>query len=85
MRKSIIFHIKNNIKIENVHCISQIRLNNDELTPWAEKTKTLHIVKKMGRYNFFCQLKILAICLHTETVRKLMFEKQFRVLLVTKS
>ena len=37
MGKSIIFHIKNNIKMEKVHCISQIPFNNDELTPRAEK------------------------------------------------
>ena len=31
--------------MQKLKCILKIRFNNDEVTPWAEKIKTLHTIE----------------------------------------
>ena len=66
-----------------LNCILKIRFNNDELTLGTKEFKTLHTLKQNGDIRICCQARILTPCLHTEMVRKSMFKKYFKILLVS--
>ena len=42
---SCIYRFENYIQLQKIGCILKIRFNNDELTPWAIKIKTLHMIE----------------------------------------
>ena len=43
--KSSIYHSENYIQMQKLNCVLKIRFNNDELTPRAEKIKTLRALE----------------------------------------
>ena len=61
-RNSSIYHFENYMQMQKPNCILKIFLNNDELTPWAEKIKSLHSTiwsKQNGRLEFARSLKYM--------------------------
>ena len=81
--------------MQKLNCILKILFNYDELTPRAEKIKTLHTIETKWGIRICCQARILTLCSHIEKVRESMFKihvqcsnqcsKYFKILLVSKS
>ena len=56
--------------MQKLNCILKILFNNDELTPRAEKIKTLHTIETKWGIRFGYQPIILTLCLHREKVKE---------------
>ena len=50
---SNVCHFENYIQIQKYNCVWKIRFNNDELTPWAKKVKTLYAIETKWGIKIF--------------------------------
>ena len=58
---SSIYHFENYIQMQKLKCVLKIGFNNDELTPRAEKIKTLHAIETKWSTRIYCQARILTV------------------------
>ena len=75
-RKKIcsIYHFENYFQSQKLNSILKILFSNDELTPRAEKIKTLHTSEIKWGIGICCQARILTLCSNIEKVRESMFK-----------
>ena len=58
-----------------VNCFLKIRFSKNELTLWAEKIKTLHMIETKWSIRICFHPRIFTLCLHTEMVRESKLKK----------
>ena len=69
-----IYHFEDYIQIEKLSCVLKMRFNNDELTLWAEKIKSLHAIKAKWGIRIYCQVSIFTLFTQREG-KGIMFKK----------
>ena len=81
--------------MQKLNCILKILFDSGELTPRAEKIKTLHTTETKWGIRICCQANIFTLFSHKKNERESMFEihlqclnqcsKYFKIILVSKS
>ena len=60
--------------MQRVNCFLKILFNYDELTPRAEKIKTLHTIETKWGIKICYQTRTFTLCSHVEKIRESMFK-----------